>query len=179
MGYEPWLGMNCANSSSNAWLTPVDGGTAGGDWYEWRLEADDPGYGQPMIPYRLDITPREGMADSWYEAHNPAYMRVIGILPDGSYDDANPLLLLDPVTPRWDDGALRQFAIDTYVSYIGFRIYVRSWNSMNVDVTDNHTGWGELKMYGRVPGEVPEAQNPDGSPMLNPDGSPAVNPGGL
>jgi hypothetical protein len=171
--------MNCANSVENAWLTPHEGGTIGGDWFEWRLESDDPGYTTPLVPNRLDITPRAGMTDPWYEAHNPSYLRVVGILPDGSYDDGHPVLILDPITPRWDDGSMRQFAINSVTEYIGFRAYVRSWNSMNVDITDNHTGWGELKMFGSIAGDIPEAVNPDGSPMLNPDGSNAVNPGGF
>ena len=179
MGSEAWEGMDCVNAVDSAWATPLDGGTVDGDWFEWRLEADDPGYGNPMRPYEMRITPIPGRDTVWYDAHNPAYLRVIGILPDETYDDANPILELDPITPRWSDGNMRTLTLSTTTAYIGFRIYVRSWNSVNVDVTDNHTGWTELKMLGRAIGDIPLAKNPDGSQTLNPDGSNTVNPGGF
>jgi hypothetical protein len=84
-------------------------------------------------------------------------MKVVGILPDGTYDDANPLLLLDPMG-LWNNGNKRAWNLQpTGSAYIGFRVYVRNRINYTTDPTRNHTGWAHIKMFGAIPSNTVNA----------------------
>ena len=151
--YRPLEGMNCAVSSSNAWISavkdtgdvPTDG-NARGEWFEWKLTQDNISSGMPeMIPTWLEITPRGGMTASWYHDRNPKAIEVFGIKSDDSFE-----AILSEDLPDWNNGASRSWDIVTNTQFKGFRLYVTKVNWEDSDGSYN-TGFSNLVMKGVAP----------------------------
>jgi hypothetical protein len=108
-------------------------------------ELQEGGDGQRMFfPYELTMTPRGGMASSWYSPNNPYALRVVG-LDYNDQETPDDLLLLDPMANQWTNGSARTWGLarQTY-PLRGFRIYVKSYNFYQGNNTTNHTGFSNL-----------------------------------
>jgi len=152
--YPAYKGMNCANSSTNCWISASrntsdvpDDGVARGDYFDWRLTQDDLDNGMPeMIPTSIIITPRAGMNASWYFDRNPKGLAIFGIKGDNTFEE----IFRDDNLPDWNNGNLRQFTFTTQNKFKGFRVYITKVNWEASDGNYN-TAWGKLKMYGKYP----------------------------
>jgi hypothetical protein len=148
-GYPAWEGMNGVVNKNNAWLTRTDAAPAiGWDNFDWLLrieELQEGGDGQRLLfPYEMTMTPRGGMASSWYSPNNPYALRVVG-LDYNDQETPDDLLLLDPMANQWTNGSARTWGLarQTY-PLRGFRIYLKSYNFYQGNNTTNHTGFSNL-----------------------------------
>jgi hypothetical protein len=167
--YPAWEGMDGIVSSANSWLT-VNTNNADipynstrntyGHYHSWFYDR-----AAPMIPTRIEITPRGGMTSTWYSDNNPQGIVVFIIKPDATpiektnntgavyydFDDADLVeVYRKEDIANWTTGSMRGWDIATNEYGIGYILYITKTNSSEGGGT-YHTGFSHVAMFGNAP----------------------------
>ena len=161
--YPAWRGMDCVETKTNAWVTPVwdyddpDTSTypnieAGDVWVGWWLRDQDLATGMSvMYPTELYIKPRP-IGGSWNADNNPVRFRVLGIDAD-----MNEVVLIDEYYESgWIGTNPRELDLEgtTPIPLRGYKLVVTGTNAYeNPDKHSFHTGISHIRMNGVYGGD--------------------------